>query len=220
MTKLAIVDTETTGLDPERHEIWEVALLLADSGDLTEPVEYTWYLPVDLTRADPMGLRVSGYHDRHPAGYGSDADLSGGGSVHSPFGFAAEFCHLTYQAHIVGAVPSFDDERLRKLLSKHGYAPGWHYHLIDVEAMAVGYLHGALREVDGDRQFPRPSLPWRSDDLSRECGVDPPSEDERHTALGDARWAWRWYRALVGDGVDREYVTFGTTRSGGLHENG
>lgn len=40
--------------------------------------------------------------------------------------------------------------------------------------------------------------PWRSDDLSRTCGVEPPSDDERHTALGDARWALRWYDAMTG----------------------
>lgn len=28
MTVLAFVDTETTGLDPDRHEIWEVALIV------------------------------------------------------------------------------------------------------------------------------------------------------------------------------------------------
>lgn len=33
----------------------------------------------------------------------------------------------------------------------------------------------------------------RSDDLSRACGVEPPTPEERHTALGDARWVKRWY---------------------------
>lgn len=208
MTKLAIVDTETTGLDPDRHEIWEVGLVLAADDDLGNAREISWQLPVDLGRADPMALKITRFRERRTY----DGQM--------PVGqFAQTFAKLTDGAHLVGAVPSFDEERLRKLLRAHGECPTWHYHLIDVEAMAVGYLHGALEESDGDRQFPRPSLPWRSDDLSRECGVDPPGEDERHTALGDARWAWRWYRALVGDGVDREYITFGTTRAGELHED-
>lgn len=41
-------------------------------------------------------------------------------------------------------------------------------------------------------------LPWKSDDLSRACGVEPPTEDERHTALGDARWVMRLYDAITG----------------------
>ncbi|BDB62383.1 hypothetical protein [Rhodococcus sp. RDE2] len=40
--------------------------------------------------------------------------------------------------------------------------------------------------------------PWRSDDLSRACGVEPPTKDERHTALGDARWVKRWYDYILG----------------------
>lgn len=202
MTRLAFVDAETTGLDPDRHEVWEVGLVLTDDVDLFgTATEYVWQLPVDLTVADPMGLAISGFHDRHPHGYGVPKPGLVGGPT-PPADFADEFCQLTYKAHLVGAVPSFDDERLRKLLARWGYAPAWHYHLIDVEAMAVGWLHGRYR----DERWPAPdddkaclSLPWRSDDLSRACGVEPPSEDERHTALGDARWAWRWYCALVGD---------------------
>lgn len=40
--------------------------------------------------------------------------------------------------------------------------------------------------------------PWRSDDLSRACGVEPPAPEERHTALGDARWVKRWYDHIMG----------------------
>lgn len=40
--------------------------------------------------------------------------------------------------------------------------------------------------------------PWRSDDLSRLCGVEPPTKEERHTALGDARWVKRWYDHIIG----------------------
>ncbi|WP_072814308.1 hypothetical protein [Rhodococcus zopfii] len=42
--------------------------------------------------------------------------------------------------------------------------------------------------------------PYRSDDLSRACGVEPPTPEERHTALGDARWVKRWYDHITGTG--------------------
>ncbi len=41
---LAFVDTECTGLDPDRHEIWEVGLIVDDE-------EHSWFLPVDLAKA-------------------------------------------------------------------------------------------------------------------------------------------------------------------------
>lgn len=184
MTKLVFIDTETTGLDPERHEVWEVGLIVADSESLDNVgAEYEWQLPVDLSQADPMALRISGFRKRYGRWGLSDPSL-----------FAEQFASWTDGAHLVGAVVSFDEERLRKLLRDNGECPTWHYHLIDIEAMAVGWLHAR-----GENRPPVDlTLPWRSDDLSRACGVEPPSDDERHTALGDARWAYRWYRRIVG----------------------
>lgn len=88
----------------------------------------------------------------------------------------------------------------------------WHYHLIDVEALAVGYLYGLKRshehEVLPPDAYDDPavqaaivgssyrSLPWRSDDLSSALGVMV-SDEDRHTALGDARWARRIYQAVT-----------------------
>jgi hypothetical protein len=100
------------------------------------------------------------------------------------------------QPHVVGAVPNFDTERLALLLRRHGYEPGWHYHLIDVENLAVGYAYGQAAGL-GELEI---GLPWDSDELSRLVGVEPPGEGELHTALGDARWAMRLYDAIVGGG--------------------
>ena len=45
--------------------------------------------------------------------------------------------------------------------------------------------------------LPAPALPWDSDEISRVVGVDPDDFD-RHTALGDARWARAIYDAITG----------------------
>jgi len=91
--------------------------------------------------------------------------------------------------------------------------------LIDVEALAVGYLNGRRArqneivdryplENDGE---PAPGLvrwndpiehsrpPWKSDALAAAVGVTV-SEEDRHTAIGDARWAMRIYDAVTGHG--------------------
>lgn len=216
MTMLAFVDTETTGLDPDRHEVWEVGLVLADSAELGSFSEHEWLLPASAAKGDPIALEVSGFHERHPHGWervGDEPD-----HYVNTLTFALEFGRLTHRAHLVGAVPSFDEQRLRKIVLGRGFQPGWHYHLIDVEAMAVGYLAGKhhgyhdscdwLRSVhasigcdmplpDHERDTYVPWLPWKSDELSEACGVEPPSDAERHTALGDARWVYRLYKALV-----------------------
>ena len=42
-------------------------------------------------------------------------------------------------------------------------------------------------------------LPWKSDDLSAALGIKV-SDEDRHTALGDARWARAIYDAVTGHG--------------------
>lgn len=89
---------------------------------------------------------------------------------------------------------------LDPMLRRHGLIPAWSYHVVDVSAMALGWLNGRGAAAEHGATDPRLPVtpPWKSDDLSLMCGVEPPGEDDRHTALGDARWALRWYDKLTG----------------------
>jgi DNA polymerase III epsilon subunit-like protein len=108
-------------------------------------------------------------------------------------------------AHLVGAVVSFDADVLDRRMRAHGICPSWHYHLIDVEALAIGYLRGrgwpkahwGDPEARSGEAFDPAQLPWKSDDLSAALGVTV-SDEDRHTALGDAKWAMRVYDAVMG----------------------
>jgi DNA polymerase III epsilon subunit-like protein len=192
---VCFIDTETTGLDPDRHAIWEVALI-TPNGD-----EHVWQFPVDEMAADPFALDIGRYWDRcWPAGIQEVSDLDAIYKAHNPKSrrrnfpdqgraikpgkdWCEHFRDLTAGLHLAGAVVSFDEERLRKLLHQHGILHRWHYHLVDVEALAAGKL-GI-------------EPPWKSDDLSAALGVTV-SEEDRHMALGDARWAMRVYDAVMG----------------------
>jgi DNA polymerase III epsilon subunit-like protein len=229
MKPLAFLDTEATGLDPAQHEIWEVALILRrvdrlDDGftEYLPDVEHVWQLPVDLGRADPIGLNIGRFHERRwpvfAPGF-NDQDLQmldsrqvagavdgieGGGDyvVANVLmrAWAEHFVELTRDAQLIGNVVSFDEERLRQLLRRLGQCPMWHYHLVDVECLAAGYLAGRHRGLspegptDDRALLARP--PWNSEDLSQAVGVDPRKYDQ-HTALGDARWAKAIYDAVV-----------------------
>lgn len=218
-TKLAFVDCETIGLDCDRHGIWEVALVLREDGK--EDVARVWQLPVDLGEADAMALKIGRWYERRwpwPVYESTQNTLSddmrrindavaGDAQYVVPFhrmdDWAALFAELTDGAHLVGAVISFDEERLRRLLRKHHACPTWAYHLVDVEALAAGWLAANERDPlpgKGPDESGTPGKwapPWRSDDLSAAVGVDPEQFD-RHTALGDAYWARAIYEAVMG----------------------
>jgi hypothetical protein len=219
--RVGFCDTETTGLDPDRHEIWEVALIAPESD--SSWTEHVWQLPVDLSRADPIALNIGRFHkrrlqpvkDAYDMGMGYGLIEGGADRQTSPATFVAEFVALTRGLHLCGAVISFDAERLWKLLRANGQCPMWHYHLIDCEALAAGWVSAQcagmandgisrglfpVRDADGKLLTNidgRP--PWDSEALSRAVGVDP-SLIDRHTALGDARWAKAIYEAVMGTG--------------------
>jgi hypothetical protein len=192
---VCFIDTETTGLDPDRHAIWEVALITPDDR------EHVWQFPVDEMAADPFALNIGRYWNRRwPAGIqevsGLDAIYEAhslksrrrnfpdqGRAIKPGKDWCEHFQDLTAGLHLAGAVVSFDEERLRKLLHQHGVLHRWQYHLVDVEALAAGKL-GI-------------EPPWKSDELSAALGVTV-SEEDRHTALGDAKWAMRVYDAVMG----------------------
>lgn len=202
MTNPPIVffDTETDGLHHNRRA-WEIAMIRRDDHGERET---SFFVDIDLSRAELKGLSIGGYYERHPTGR-----YQAGTEEHPPRGrddlvyegtAALTVARWTHGAHIVGAVPNFDTETLAPVLRRHGLRSAWHFHLIDIEAMAIGYLAAvkALNPLAIDPDFDPTALPWKSDELSRACGVEPPTEEERHTAMGDARWAMRWYDAITG----------------------
>jgi len=198
-SQVAFVDTETFGLDVERHMPWEVAVIV----DGEEHVWQIFWPQSVIDDAEPIALEISGFKDRSIQ---LRDELDPYMALLTPKASVLRFAELTQGRHLVGAVVSFDEERLRRMHTNVlGYTDRfpWHYHVIDVEALAVGHLHGERVSVGGGctsdvaTQF-QIGLPWSSDDLTAALGVEAVSGDERHTALGDARWAKRMFEAVMG----------------------
>ena len=183
------IDTETTGLDTRRHEWWELALV-------TQQQTYRFLRWPDMRHADATALRIGRFysHDKElPSGFRGTGVVQlhrdGAAAVEtlSVNDAARLIATITDGAHLVGVNPSFDAAILGRWMTRNGAKPTWHYHLIDVPVMAVGYLAARGEMVQ---------LPWRSDALSRQCDVEPPTGDARHTAVGDATWAIDWYYSM------------------------
>jgi DNA polymerase III epsilon subunit-like protein len=204
-TTIVALDLETTGLEPERHHIWEIGLIVRNHREPEHDGEWHWMLRPNLAAADPVALRIGRYYERaymvqdsstqayqlaKPAGVAGHrfGDLS-------RMAVARRLAGLLDGAHLVGINPAFDTGFLARFLRNHWQAPTWHYHLVDVGALALGYTT-ALRQALGQ---PQPTLPWRTDDLAAQLGL-PSDPDARHTAMGDARWALALYdKVMKGD---------------------
>src|SRR5690606_34858754 len=144
---IVFVDCETTGLDPGRHEIWELALIVDDE-------EHVWTMDVDLSKADPDALRVGRYYER---------ERERGAGI--PFEVATEVWYLTTNRALVGINPAFDAAFLTRFLRSHGCVPKWHYHVIDVKAVAAGALKERARQT-GDGGWSPGIPPWSTEDLA------------------------------------------------------
>ena len=192
MTGPVFIDTETTSLRPDRRA-WEIALADPDhplARDGADPVTLTWMIEaadLDLGNADPFSLKIGGFYERHPQ-YAATHLTDGPGPFREREALE-QIERATRGRHLCGNVVSFDAEVLAARMRAHGIAPSWHYHLIDIEAMAVGFLRGHFGSVFAE------VLPWDSEVLSAAFGVDP-AQFDRHTALGDARWAMAEWDAM------------------------
>ncbi|MYW48857.1 hypothetical protein [Streptomyces sp. SID161] len=186
MTTIAFVDCETTHLDAEIGEAWEVAVILRQQRDgRTTDTEYVWQFAIDQAAADPEALRIGRYRERHVVDPSWGAAFTGPGPILpcSRASAVEAIAGMLAGAVLVGSNPGFDDRFLRKLLG----SARWHYRpydIVQLAAMKVGV------EVAGP-------LPWSSRKLSYAVGVEPPTEDTAHTALGDARWARAVYDAVM-----------------------
>lgn len=187
---IAFVDTETTHLDAEIGEAWEVAVILREhDGDQTTDTEYAWQIRPDLVSFDPRALEIGRFEDRFKIPPYAEAAFTAHESGHITPMTRAEavtaIVNVLSGAVLVGSNPGFDDRFLRKLLG-----PGsaqWHYRPYDIVQLAAAKV--GLKKAG--------PLPWSSRALSSAVGVEPPGDDA-HQALVDARHVRDMWDAIGG----------------------
>ena len=198
------IDTETVSLHPAA-EVWEFGAVRRNA-DGTHTTKTIMLANPNLRHADPQALRVGRFYERHPQAISRrPAPLSAHLSPHSiprsRLDFAREIARFTHDAVLLVNNPTFDVPRLELLLRGQGILPGWYYRPVDVVALAAGALLGGAIDDDdllAELAEEGPVSSWGSAFVSERLGVRLPSEDERHTALGDARWVLRLYDAAIG----------------------
>jgi hypothetical protein len=192
---IVFADTETTSLRPDRR-IWNIGLIIRYAGqqDLEQEIIIR---DVDLTHADPMGLRIGHFWERHPMVSGEPGAVLMVADERSAAYWLMERVRPTVRhtsegtliepVHIAGAVPNFDVEGFAAMFARHGLCWPAHYHLLDVGNIALGSLAARGKQV---------GLPYTGEAVSELLGLDM-NQYEKHTALGDARWARDHYDAAM-----------------------
>lgn len=168
---IAFVDTETTGLDPSRHELIEIAVIRVDGRTLVEKGRFA--AKIKPTGEVPEAARrVNGYTPEKWAGARECCDV------------LLDAVRMIDGARWAGSNPRFDRDFVEMSAAGAGVcAPVLgSYRLIDVSAMVEPLVVAGLMERSG------------MDAICEFFGLD---TSRRHSAEGDAELALEAYRRIL-----------------------
>lgn len=176
---LAFIDTETTGTDPERHEIIELAVIIAKQvnregrGPKLEIIEeIEWKIkPEHLDTAEEAALRVNGYNE---------VDWMFASSLTNVM---QEFAKKTQSCSFVSHNLTFDYNFVMKAFEKTGIENNMHYAKLDTISIAFARLYDAP-QAD---KFSLRAL----------CELLKVENSKAHTALADTRALVECYKKLM-----------------------
>lgn len=184
-SNVVVVDVETTDLDPHNRLVWDVGMVVL-SPDLQFEQEHQFFVELterEIKRANPESLDIGGFDDRY--------------NVYEALGkntAAGKVLDITTGNILAGICVDFDAVSLENLLTPLDKRPAWNYHLLDIRTLAIGYVFGGMK---GNENYEDVIFPLKQDDVARMLGVEPISENDRHTAIGDARFGAEILRAVL-----------------------
>ncbi len=178
---LAFIDLETTGLDPEKHEIIEIGCLIArqvaqpdgKQGAKVEVIEdfEIKVKPIHLETSEPEALRINGYND---------ADWLFAVDLKKALEMLAE---KTKDCIMVGLNVAFDWSFLEKAFAETGVENKMHFHKLEVMSMAFAKLYNDPRAEKFSLRA-----------LAEYYGIENP---KAHTALADIRTTFEVYKKIL-----------------------
>lgn len=181
MTKYIFLDTETTALDVEQGEVWELAFIVRNPAEGFNDDEYAWQVRPSLFESDPQSLRIGRYYERakmlgrkvgdgvrlatadsptRASVPGFESNLNGGPAKEgdaicgmSGNSIAREVAVMLDGATIVGNNPRHDRDFLRSFLRNHEQAYTASHRMIDIRPLAMGYVCAVFQHSAVDEVF-------------------------------------------------------------------
>lgn len=171
---LVFVDIETTGLNPELHEITEIGALVVEPRGFEVIKEYSAKVkPEKIESADSEALELTGYSEK-------------AWKEAKPLGEALdEFNKLSPGGILIGYNFTFDWSFLERAFLKFKITPNFDYHRIDV--MSIAYFK-ILDDPEAKELR-----------LSRMCERFGIRRGREHSALEDARATYKLFLKLMKD---------------------
>lgn len=177
---LAFIDTETTGTDPNKHEIIELAVVIARQverpgrGPSLEIIEECeWKIkPKHIELAEEEALRVNGYNEMDWM-FAVDREKA-----------MEEFAKKTQSCTFVSHNLVFDYAFIQKAFEETGVENRMHYAKLDTISMAFARLYDAP-QAD---KFSLRAL----------CELLKVENSKAHTALADTKALVACYRKMMG----------------------
>jgi DNA polymerase III alpha subunit (gram-positive type) len=163
-----LFDTETTGLNPEHHEICSLAAIILDKNWKFKAKGHMNLMPDHWDRAQPEALKVNGIDPKTwKATHRSNTE-----SIEKMYAFIDKNKRKNEKIIPVGHNVGFDTAFLKVLVKKTGHTWRFHYHEIDTISWV--YLWSAITEKDV-RNFSLGSC-------TKLFGIE---NDDAHTASAD-----------------------------------
>ena len=178
---LAIIDVETTGLDPGRHEMIDIGAIYTDLDGNELGRFFTRIMPPNPQRIDPAASAVNGYSEERWRALGAVGEAEAVAEFLAFHARVADGRRMVFTAYNA----QFDHGFVSALLSRHGHRFDDHYtyFLLDIPSMAWGQGLKVL----GNAQ------------LAGELGLPDETRDPlQHTGMTGAEWNLSLYRALLG----------------------
>lgn len=179
MRRFVAVDLETTGVNPVEDYVVEVGIAgEKPNGDYFE-TEFS--VPFPEEAMSEGAAAVNGWGKRpFPKKCISVSWAQG------------QLQELLDDCHIVGKNPHFDEEFLKYSLR---VPQSWHHRLVDVGSLAWG-CYQELSNMH-PQEYSDMLQPPNVDQVAEVMGVARDTVDGYHTALMDARWAYKVFRKVV-----------------------
>lgn len=172
--QLIVVDIETSSLDVSRAVALEIAAVNVESGE--EFYFAPWIKRELYSKFDAGALEVNRYFER---GVFHSAATSERDNENALWKLA----NFLEGNTLAGSNPAYDAAVLRRLLVSYLNDPQpWHYRLADLAAYAAGALGLPPTDTPG---------------LSKVCELLDVTNEDPHTAMGDARATAECFRRLI-----------------------